>query len=494
MDFKAFSLSPKLLRAVEELGYTQATPIQQAAIPSIIAGRDFLGCAQTGTGKTAAFALPILERLSVGQPPKGRPIRCLILTPTRELALQIDENIKALGQYARLSAAVIFGGVSQVHQVEQLRRGVDVLTATPGRLIDLINQGYIDLSAVEIFVLDEADRMLDMGFIHDVRRIIGKIPPKRQTLLFSATMPKEIVALCDTLLNDPVQVSVTPSATPVETVEQRVYFVDKVNKRKLLSHLLQELKISSALVFTRTKHGADRVSHELEKAGIMSSAIHGDKSQGARQSALGRFKNGNLRILVATDIAARGLDISELPVVVNYDLPNMPDTYVHRIGRTGRAGQSGIAISFCDISEKEFLADIEKTTKIALIECPDHPFPMEVFVAPPPAQRTPRPPRQGQQQRPPRQAQSRQTQPSRKPERDGLSQKSGLPGGQKSGPVKTSAGPQSHGGGGQKPPFGGGRPSSPRPGGARPGGGRPSGGRSGGSGGGRSGGGRRQHP
>ncbi len=362
------------MRAVRELGYETPSPIQQKAIPPVLAGRDLLGCAQTGTGKTAAFALPILQNLlqtgpdgGVPRKPKGqRPIRVLVLTPTRELALQIAESFAAYGKYLPLRSTVIFGGVGQGPQVDALRRGVDILVATPGRLNDLIGQGYIKLDRLEVFVLDEADRMLDMGFVHDVKRVIKIIPPKRQTLLFSATMPGEIVALANSLLQNPAKVFVTPPATTVEMITQSVYMVEKTGKRHLLAHLLRTAGVSSALVFTRTKHGADRVVRELTRDGIQAVAIHGNKSQGARQEALARLKDGRVKVLVATDIAARGLDINELSHVFNYDLPNIPDTYVHRIGRTGRAGRGGVAISFCCAEERPFLADIQKLIGFAV--------------------------------------------------------------------------------------------------------------------------------
>lgn len=382
MKFAELSIVPSILRALTEEGYEKPSPIQEQAIPPALEGRDVLGCAQTGTGKTAAFAIPILQRLS--QRPVGgkRPIRALILTPTRELALQIGDSFAAYGRHLPLRTAVIFGGVPQNPQTQALQRGVDILAATPGRLNDLIGQGFIDLSRLEVFVLDEADRMLDMGFIHDVERIITKIPKKRQTLFFSATMPDSIQNLCDRILTDPVRVAVTPVSSAVDTVAQSLYFVDKPNKRKLLADLLRAENVPSALVFTFTKHGADRVAKELTKAKINARAIHGDKSQNARQNALNAFKNGEVRVLVATDIAARGIDIEELPYVFNYDLPNIPETYVHRIGRTGRAGLTGKAISFCSIEERERLDDIEKLLgkKIPVVE--GHPWPMEILVPP----------------------------------------------------------------------------------------------------------------
>ncbi len=368
MNFSELDLGNDILRTLERLEYTTPTPIQQQAIPVVLEGRDLMACAQTGTGKTAAFSLPILRKL--GRPSKGekRPVRALILTPTRELALQIYENLCEYGRYTGRISTVIYGGVSQVPQVQALRRGVDVLVATPGRLWDLMQQNVLRIDEVEYFVLDEADRMLDMGFINDVRRILPFLPANRQTLLFSATMPKEIVDLAQTILKDPASVSVAPSAKPIEVIEQGVYFVDKMEKRKFLQVLLQDRSLPQTLVFTRTKHGADRVTKELNRAGISAMAIHGDKSQGARQNALKAFKDYKIAVLVATDIAARGIDIDDLPLVVNFDLPNEPETYVHRIGRTGRRGQSGTALSFCDQSELEYLAAIEKITKIVIPE------------------------------------------------------------------------------------------------------------------------------
>ena len=381
MDFETLGLHPLLVRAVRDMGHTVPTPIQQQAIGPALEGRDLLGCAQTGTGKTAAFALPILQRFAGRQLQKKehRAITALILTPTRELALQIYENFKAYGRYTNALCAVVFGGVSQVPQVEFLKRGVDILIATPGRLNDLIGQGHIDLSKLETFVLDEADRMLDMGFIHDVRKVIAHLPTDRQTLLFSATMPDEIAALAQSILRDPVKVAVAPVSSTVDTIEQYVYYVDKANKRHLLAWLLQDAAITSALVFTRTKHGADRVARDLVRAGIAAQAIHGDKSQTARQTALSNFKGGQTRVLVATDIAARGIDIAQLPYVFNFDLPNVPETYVHRIGRTGRAGLSGTAISFCQFDELQYLADIEQLIGKQIPIVAEHPYPMRVF-------------------------------------------------------------------------------------------------------------------
>ncbi|MBC8569754.1 DEAD/DEAH box helicase [Zongyangia hominis] len=401
MKFEQLHLITPLLRAVEQEGYETPSPIQEKAIPGALEGRDILGCAQTGTGKTAAFALPILQRLAPHAKEQGRrPIRALVLTPTRELALQIYENFCGYGRHLRLRSAVIFGGVSQVPQVEALRRGVDILVATPGRLWDLMNQGHIRLDAVEIFVLDEADRMLDMGFVNDVKKIVAKLPQKKQTLFFSATMPREIQELVSSLLTNPIRVEVTPQATTVELIDQSVYFVDKANKRRLLTHLLRDDKVTSALVFTRTKHGADRVVRELGRDKINAQAIHGNKSQNARQQALQNFKSGKIRVLVATDIAARGIDVEELSHVFNYDLPNIPETYVHRIGRTGRAGLSGTAISFCDYEEKAYLSDIEKLIGKPVPVVEDHPYPMQVFEVAPNQERGQRRPshQQGRQQ------------------------------------------------------------------------------------------------
>jgi len=378
MTFQDLKLIPPILRALKKENYAQPTPIQEQAIPAALAGRDLFGCAQTGTGKTAAFALPIIQRLSEqpGKPGGLRRIRALILTPTRELAIQIHENIRAYGQYTDLRSAVIVGGVSQQGQEQSLARGTDILIATPGRLIDLMNQNVVDLRSVQILVLDEADRMLDMGFINDMKKIIAKLPAKRQTLFFSATMPPEIAKWVESLLVDPVRVEVTPVSSTVDRIQQSLYLVDKPNKLKLLQHLLQDESIASALVFTRTKHGADRVARGLTRSDISAQAIHGDKSQNARQAALGNFKNGATRVLVATDIAARGIDIEELSHVINFNLPNIPETYVHRIGRTGRAGLSGTAISFCEQEELPYLKDIEKLIKkkIPLVE--EHPYPM----------------------------------------------------------------------------------------------------------------------
>ena len=378
MTFAQLGLCPPILKALAEEGYESPSPIQEKAIPPALDGRDVLGCAQTGTGKTCAFAAPILQR-SDGEKVSGRPIRALVLTPTRELALQIQESFAAYGRHLPLRSAVIFGGVGQAPQVEQLKKGVDILVATPGRLGDLYGQKLIDLSRLEIFVLDEADRMLDMGFIHDVRRILGWLPRQKQTLFFSATMPPEVRGLVDGLLVNPVKVAVNPVSSPVEIIEQKLYYVDRGNKTKLLAHLIRELDVKNALVFTRTKHGANKVAGDLAKAGITAAAIHGNKSQTARQQALADFKAGRVQALVATDIAARGLDIEELSHVFNYNLPDVPETYVHRIGRTGRAGRGGTAVSFCDINEKEELKAIEKLIGKAVPVVENHPWPMEIL-------------------------------------------------------------------------------------------------------------------
>jgi len=363
MKFEQMNLIRPLLRAIREVGYTEPTPIQQKTIPPVLQGKDVLGCAQTGTGKTAAFALPILQRVVRAEdfdPAGERPIRALILTPTRELALQIYENFTQYGKYLPVRCAVIFGGVNQNPQIEQLRAGVDILVATPGRLNDLIGQGHISLRDIRIFVLDEADRMLDMGFIHDVRKVMAQLPEARQTLLFSATMPPQVEEIAAQLLTKPVNVKISPVTSTVDSVAQSVYFLDKTNKIDLLLHLLNGNGVASALVFTRTKHGADQVARKLNKNNVKALAIHGDKSQNSRQTALSRFKSGEIDVLVATDIAARGIDIIELPTVINYNVPEEPETYIHRIGRTGRAGQEGVAITFCCSDELESFRDILK--------------------------------------------------------------------------------------------------------------------------------------
>lgn len=361
MSFKDLNLSAELLDALDQVGYTDPTPIQEQSIPSILEGKDIFGCAQTGTGKTAAFALPLLQLMEPKEFVKGkRHIRALILAPTRELAIQIADNFKAYGKHSKLRTCVIFGGVNQSKQVNQLRGGVDILVATTGRLLDLMNQGFISISQVEYFVLDEADRMLDMGFIHDIKRILPKLPKEKQNIFFSATVTPEIKKLAGTILFDPVNVQVTPVSSTAEIIDQSVYYVEKADKCDLLRQLVNEHQIERALVFTRTKHGADRVVRTLNKMKIKSEAIHGNKSQNQRQRALDGFKNNELTILVATDIAARGIDVDQLSHVFNYDLPEVPETYVHRIGRTGRAGTSGIAISFCSQEEKKYLTSIIK--------------------------------------------------------------------------------------------------------------------------------------
>ncbi|MDD4970945.1 MAG: DEAD/DEAH box helicase [Paludibacter sp.] len=379
MTFDKLDLIEPILNALNHEGYTQPTPIQEISIPIVLKGQDLLGCAQTGTGKTAAFAIPILQllQLNKGNDRAPRKIKSLIVTPTRELAIQIGESFAAYGRFMNLRHTVVFGGVPQSQQVGALRQGVDILIATPGRLLDLINQGYVKLGDISIFVLDEADRMLDMGFIHDVKKLIKLIPTKRQSLFFSATMPESIRVLASTILTDPEEVQVTPASTTAETVEQEMYFVDAANKKDLLIHLLKDKTIATALVFTRTKHGADKVQRMLEKAKIKAEAIHGNKSQNARQNALRNFKDKTTRVLVATDIAARGIDIDNLNLVINYEIPNIPETYVHRIGRTGRAGLEGKAVSFCDVEEYDYLRDIQKLISIQIPVVTDHPYPAE---------------------------------------------------------------------------------------------------------------------
>jgi len=375
MLFDQLQLIEPLLRALQAEGYTRPTPVQQQAIPPLLQRKDLLACAQTGTGKTAAFSLPILQLLHQDELFQKGPdgIKALILTPTRELAIQIGESIATYGKYLRLRHTVIFGGVGQKPQTDALRSGVDILVATPGRLLDLMDQRFVHLQHIKFFVLDEADRMLDMGFIHDVKKVIARLPQKRQTLFFSATMPPEIAKLAASILTNPVTVQVTPVSSTVNTIQQSVYFVAKSDKRKLLHHLLEDRSINSALVFTRTKHGADKVAKDLNRSGIRAEAIHGNKSQSSRQLALSNFKGRKTRVLVATDIAARGIDIDELSHVFNFELPNVPETYVHRIGRTGRAGASGISISFCDEEEKEYLHDIQKLIGKVLPVVTDHP-------------------------------------------------------------------------------------------------------------------------
>ena len=397
MTFKELNLSAPLLRAVQEAGYETPSPIQAAAIPPVLSGRDLMGCAQTGTGKTAAFALPMLDRLTAAQPRKKGAIRALILTPTRELALQIGESFEAYGKYLKLRSTVIFGGVGQAPQVEALKKGVDILVACPGRLNDLIGQGFIDLGSLEIFVLDEADRMLDMGFVHDVKKVIAKLPKERQNLMFSATMPKEIEQLAAGILRDPAFVKVDPVSSTVDRIQQSLYHVEKGNKKFLLPWLIKNLQppVVNALVFSRTKHGADKIAKDLTKQGIPAAAIHGNKSQTARVTALENFKAGKTKVLVATDIAARGIDISELSHVFNYDLPEVPETYVHRIGRTARAGADGTAISFCAPEEQEYLAGIEKLNRRSIPVVSGHPWdgvPAPVRPEPPVRGRKPREP------------------------------------------------------------------------------------------------------
>jgi len=377
MQFQSLKIIEPILKSLLEEGYTEPTPIQIQAIPIVLQGNDLLGCAQTGTGKTAAFAVPILQLLSASKINSGKiKIRSLIVTPTRELAIQINESFKTYGRYTELKSAVIFGGVKQSAQVKTLQGGIDILIATPGRLLDLINQKYISLKDIEILVLDEADRMLDMGFIHDVKKILALLPTKRQTLFFSATMPPEIVKLSNTILYKPLKVEVTPSATTADTVNQYVYFVDKGNKNALLLYLLKDERIKTVLVFTRTKHGADKVVKVLVKNNIKAEAIHGNKNQNARQRALANFKAQTTRVLVATDIAARGIDIDDMEFVVNYEISNLAETYVHRIGRTGRAGANGTAFSFCDAEEKAYLKDIEKLISKKIPVISNHPFPL----------------------------------------------------------------------------------------------------------------------
>ena len=379
MTFEQLDLIEPILNALKTEGYTSPTPIQEKSIPIVLKGGDLLGCAQTGTGKTAAFAIPIIQQLynQKGDSKGPRKIKALIVTPTRELAIQIGESFGNYGKNTNLKHTVIFGGVSQASQVNVIKSGVEILIATPGRLLDLIGQGIVRLGDVGIFVLDEADRMLDMGFVHDVKKILKVIPEKRQSLFFSATMPESIMVLASNILSNPEKVEVTPVSSTAETIKQEVYYVDATNKRDLLNHVLEDKSIITALVFTRTKHGADKVVKNLAKANIKAEAIHGNKSQNARQKALKNFKDHTTRVLVATDIAARGIDIDELAFVVNYEIPNIPETYVHRIGRTGRAGHNGKAISFCDVEERAFLRDIQKLIDIQLPTNDEHPFPAQ---------------------------------------------------------------------------------------------------------------------
>jgi len=377
MPFKSLHIIEPILRSLQEEGYTKPTPIQEQAIPVLLQGRDLLGCAQTGTGKTAAFAIPILQLLSENRTQdRKRKTRALILTPTRELAVQIADSFKAYGRYTGLTNTVIFGGVNQGKQTSSLNRGVDIVIATPGRLLDLMNQGFVSLRDIEMFVLDEADRMLDMGFIHDVKKIITHLPHKRQSLCFSATIPPDIAKLVNSILHDPVKITITPDEPTVEAIKQYVFFVDKAKKRDLLLYVLDDDDIKTALVFTRTKHGADIVVRILSQNNIRAEAIHGNKSQNVRQRALNNFKSQKTRVLVATDIAARGIDVDDLEFVINYEIPNIPETYVHRIGRTGRAGAKGTALSFCDGGELPFLNDIEKLIHKEIPAFIDHPYQM----------------------------------------------------------------------------------------------------------------------
>ena len=443
MKFQDLGLSEPLLRAIGEKGYTDPTPIQQQAIPPALEGRDLQGCAQTGTGKTAAFTLPILQLLAAEPAAKGRrEIRALVITPTRELAIQIDECCRDYARYLAVRHCVIFGGVNQRPQVDALQRGVDLLVATPGRLLDLVGQGHISLDKVRFFVLDEADRMLDMGFIHDIRRILPLLPARRQTLFFSATMPSDIAQLAAKILHDPVLVTVTPPASVVETISQRVHFAEKAEKSRLLIDLLEGSDAQQVLVFTRTKHGADKLAKILNRAGIQSSAIHGNKSQNARVKAMNDFKGGACRVLIATDIAARGIDIDQLPLVINYDLPEVAETYVHRIGRTGRAGCEGAAWSFCSEDEFDYLKDIQKLTGLTIpVEGPVPEFAARQNAvpaqkqarkaAPKPAQKPARnaepAPARTPEQKPPQEAAEKAARPSRSRRRRGTRPAPGTP-------------------------------------------------------------------
>ncbi len=407
MSFEDLKLIEPIARALQNEGYTVPTPIQAQSIPVLLDRKDLLGCAQTGTGKTAAFAIPILQLLHQDELFQKAPagIKTLILTPTRELAIQIGESFAAYGKFLRIKHTVIFGGVSQKSQTDALKAGVDILIATPGRLLDLMDQRFVHLQHIKMFVLDEADRMLDMGFIHDVKKIIAKLPAKRQTLFFSATMPKEIASLANSILTNPVKVEVTPVSSTANTIKQEIYFVEKNEKRSLLLHLLKNKTMETALVFTRTKHGADKVVKDLVRAGVAAEAIHGNKSQNARQRALSNFKSKQTRVLVATDIAARGIDIDKLTHVINFELPNVPETYVHRIGRTGRAGESGVAFSFCDTEERDFLRDIQKLIGKSIPVMEDHPYHStgtdrsRPSAAPSPRQSSQRRPQSGNQNR-----------------------------------------------------------------------------------------------
>lgn len=388
MTFKELKIIEPILSALSAEGYTNPTPIQAQAIPHVLQDKDLLGCAQTGTGKTAAFAIPVLQQLNKN-PNRDKHIKCLVLTPTRELAIQIGDSFTAYGKNLPLKHTVIFGGVPQGKQVHKIRSGVDILIATPGRLLDLMQQRHISLSNISMLVLDEADRMLDMGFIHDVKKVLAKVPAKRQTLFFSATMPPEIQKLSASILRNPAQVTVTPVSSTVEVIQQSVYFVDKKEKKGLLLHILQDRSITRSLVFSRTKHGADKLVKELVKNKIPAAAIHGNKTQNARQRALNDFKNNRIRVLVATDIAARGIDIDELPHVINFELPEVPETYVHRIGRTGRAGADGVAISFCNADERDYLKGIEKLTGVKIPVVEDHPYPAKEIPTGRPQQKRP---------------------------------------------------------------------------------------------------------
>ena len=407
VSFSDLDLIEPLLRALSAKNYTEPTPIQARAIPPLLAGKDLLGVAQTGTGKTAAFGLPILQHITQARSPAGaRATRALVLAPTRELAIQIGEEVRAYGRHLNLRQTVVFGGVGQHPQVRALARGVDVLIATPGRLLDLLGQGHLRLDRVTHFVLDEADRMLDMGFIHDVRRVVAALPKQRQTAFFSATMPHEVARLAGDILTDPLRIEVAPSATTVELIEQHVFFVETANKRALLAEVLKDPGLSRVIVFSRTKHGANRIAQQLEKRGVDAAAIHGNKSQGARQRALEGFKAGRTRVLVATDIAARGIDVDEVSHVINFDLPNEPESYVHRIGRTARAGAAGVALSFCDAEEREYLRDIEKLTRQRIAVVAEHPFHAAAVAAAAPG-RARRAPPHARPRRHPRNARSR---------------------------------------------------------------------------------------
>lgn len=389
MNFEKLNINESIIKALKDEGFNKPTPIQEQAIPYALKGRDLFGCAQTGTGKTAAFAIPVLQKILIQNNKTSKHhIQALVLTPTRELAAQIENSFRIYGRYTNLKYCSIFGGVSQNPQVEMIKRGVDILIATPGRLIDLLNQKFINLQNVSMFVLDEADQMLDMGFINDVKKIISVIPSKRQTMFFSATIPNEITNLVKSILVDPIKVAVTPVSSAVDKIKQNVYYTDKENKKKLLVHLIKNTSIDSALVFTRTKHEADNIVKYLLANKINSQAIHGNKSQGARQLALNNFKSRDINVLVATDIAARGIDISELSHVINFNIPNIPETYVHRIGRTGRAGLEGIAISLCDYEEKEYLKKIQKLINKPITVINRNPYPMLINMAVPKLEKT----------------------------------------------------------------------------------------------------------